>query len=89
MFVVGSRISGYASDGAVARGIESRSGQFVPEDRLRATLIAGGLVTPLSVIGVGFTMQFWLSTGGLAMSLVLLFFNGIGVSSSCLIISSK
>lgn len=70
------------SDTTVARWIERRSGKFVPEDRLRAALIAGGFVTPLTLIGIGLSMQFWTSTGGLAMSIILLFFSGIGVSSS-------
>jgi hypothetical protein len=78
--LVGSRLSGHLSDSTVARWIERRSGEFVPEDRLRATLVASGLVVPLSLLGVGLTMQFWTSTGGLAMSLVLLFASGIGVS---------
>ena len=73
------------SDSTVARWIERRSGSFVPEDRLRATFVAAGFVVPLSLMGVGITMQFWTSTGGLAMSLVLLFFNGIGVSFSSLL----
>ena len=77
--VVGSRVSGYVSDFMVARWIARRSGLFIPEDRLRASIIAGGLITPLSMAAAGLTMQFWTSTGGLAMSLVFLFTGGIGV----------
>ncbi|KAF8519191.1 major facilitator superfamily domain-containing protein [Gautieria morchelliformis] len=76
--IVGSRVSGYVSDATVARWIKRRSNEFVPEDRLRAALVSGAL-TPLTLLGVGFTMQFWTSTGGLAMSLVLLFLNGVGL----------
>lgn len=80
--VVGSRISGYFSDFTVARWIVRRSGLFIPEDRLRASIVAAGLITPLSMVAAGLTMQFWTSAGGLAMSLVFLFIGGIGVCSN-------
>jgi hypothetical protein len=30
-----------------------RAGERVPEDRLRASLVAGGIVVPLSLVGTG------------------------------------
>ncbi|KAF8590682.1 MFS general substrate transporter [Ramaria rubella] len=77
--IVGSRMSGYISDATVARWIARRSSGFIPEDRLRASLVPGGLITPLSLLGTGLTMQFWTSTGGLGLSLVFLFASGIGL----------
>ncbi|KAF8590676.1 MFS general substrate transporter [Ramaria rubella] len=77
--IVGSRLSGYLSDATVARWIKRRSSLRVPEDRLRASLVAGGIVTPISLIGAGLTMQFWTNAGGLAMSLVFLFTGGMGL----------
>ncbi|KAF8584881.1 MFS general substrate transporter [Ramaria rubella] len=76
--IVGSLMSGYISDATVARWIARRSSQFIPEDRLRASLVPGGLITPLSLLATGFTMQFWTSTWGLGLSLVFLFASGIG-----------
>lgn len=75
---VGSRVSGYISDSTIKRWIAKRT-YYVPEDRLRATVISGGIVVPLSLLGLGFTIQYWTSTGGLALSLILLFISGIGV----------
>ncbi|GJJ08853.1 hypothetical protein Clacol_003073 [Clathrus columnatus] len=75
--IVGSRLSGYVSDATIKRWIAKRA-HFVPEDRLRATLISGGILVPCSLIGLGFTIQFWTTTGGLALSLVLLFISGVG-----------
>ncbi|KAF8581941.1 MFS general substrate transporter [Ramaria rubella] len=77
--IVGSRISGYVSDITVAKWIQRRSSKFIPEDRLRSSLVAGGVVMPLSLLAIGLTMQFWTSIGGLALSLVLLFISGVGV----------
>lgn len=77
---MGSRISGYLSDTTVARWIAKRDGQFVPEDRLRASLISAAVITPISTLAVGFAMQYWTTTAGLAISLLLLFVTGIGVS---------
>ncbi|KIJ23886.1 hypothetical protein M422DRAFT_39390, partial [Sphaerobolus stellatus SS14] len=77
--IVGSRISGYMSDTTVKRWIIKRNGKFVPEDRLNASLIAGSIITPISTLAVGFTMQYWTTPGGLAVSLGLFFCNGIGL----------
>ena len=79
-FAVGSRLSGFVSDATVARWIKKRNGKFIPEDRLNAALIAGGIVIPLATLAVGFTMQYWTTTAGLVVSLVLLIMAGIGVS---------
>jgi hypothetical protein len=34
---------------------------------------------PLSLIGAGFTMQYWTTTGGLVLSLIFLVISGIGM----------
>lgn len=75
--IVGSRLSGLISDATLKRWIAKRE-HYVPEDRLRATFIFGGIVVPTSIIGLGFTIQFWTASGGLALSLVLLFISGVG-----------
>jgi len=78
--IVGARISGRISDRTVSHWIERRGGKWVPEDRLRASLIFAGIVTPATMFALGFTMQFWTTSAGLAISLLLLFISGIGVS---------
>ena len=78
IYWVGSTISGYISDYTISRWITRRS-QFVPEDRLRATVIPG-LAIPLSLLGAGFSMQLWKSTAGMAVGLLFLFINGVAVN---------
>lgn len=78
---VGSYVSGRLSDRSVHHWIARRSGVRIPEDRLRASLWAGGIATPLTLLGAGLTMQLWTNVAGLAITLVFLFVNGIGVSA--------
>jgi hypothetical protein len=59
--------------------MQKRNGKRIPEDRLRASLISGGIVVPLSLLGTGFTMQYWTTTGGLVVSLLFLVISGIGL----------
>jgi hypothetical protein len=56
-----------------------RNGERIPEDRLHASLISGGIIVPLSLLGTGFTMQYWTTTGGLVLSLIFLVISGIGL----------
>lgn len=77
--IVGSRISGFVSDATVKRWIAKRNGKWVPEDRLNASLISGGIITPVVTLAVGFTMQYWTTAAGLAVSLVFLFLSGVGL----------
>ncbi|KAF7981268.1 hypothetical protein HWV62_34159 [Athelia sp. TMB] len=77
--IVGSWVSGRLSDRSVHRWIEKRSGVRIPEDRLRASLWAGGIATPLTLLGAGLTMQLWTNVAGLVVTLLFLFINGIGL----------
>ena len=56
-----------------------RNGIWMPEDRLRAVLI-GGLFVPLSVGLSGLVTTYIAGPFGLALNLLCLFMNGIGVN---------
>ena len=64
-------------------------GVWYPEDRLRAALIPSAIIVPLSVLGFGLVNKFVDGTLGLVLSLVCLFFNGVGVSGTIHIRHSK
>ncbi|KAF8589764.1 MFS general substrate transporter [Ramaria rubella] len=76
---IGAPLAGYLSDRAVIAGKKRRGGEWVPEDRLMATLSGALLFVPLSVLIVGLTTQLWSGWLGLVVNLVCLFFNGVGV----------
>lgn len=67
--IVGSRISGPASDRAYRRGMQKRKGVAVPEERLRCTLIWALCVQPLALAAYGLTIQFYAGTGGAILAL--------------------
>ncbi|KAJ7583515.1 MFS general substrate transporter [Mycena floridula] len=77
--MVGSKVSGYLSDRAVRAGMSRRNGIFIFEDRLYASIWAGLIFTPLSILGAGLTIQFWTNWAGLAVSLLFLFINGVSL----------
>jgi MFS family permease len=81
--VVGAPISGYLSDMVVRRWKDKRNGVWVPEDRLRATYVGGLILVPLSVVAAGLTTTYIDGPVGLAINLVCLFTNGLGVSILC------
>lgn len=80
--IVGAPIAGRLSDRMVVRWRKLRGGEWVPEDRLRAGLPALATLVPLSVLLFGFTAQYVDGRLGIALNLVWLFMNGIGVSNS-------
>ena len=57
-----------------------RKGEWVPEDRLRATLLGAALFVPVSVLSSGLITHYVEGRLGLGLNLVCLFFNGLGVS---------
>ena len=81
-FTVGSLIVGRISDYTVIKWRKKRMGVWYPEDRLRAALIPSAIIVPLSVLGFGLVNRFVDGTLGLVLSLVCLFFNGVGVSGT-------
>ena len=77
---MGATIIGRISDYTVIKWRKKRKGVWYPEDRLRAALIPFSTIVPLSVLGFGLVNRFVDGTPGLVLSLVCLFFNGVGVS---------
>ena len=79
---MGATIIGRISDYTVIKWRRKRKGVWYPEDRLRAALIPFATIVPLSVLGFGLVNRFVDGTLGLVLSLVCLFFNGVGVSET-------
>ena len=77
---VGATIIGRISDYTVIKWRRKREGVWYPEDRLRASLIPFASIVPLSVLSFGLVNRFVDGRLGLVLSLVCLFFNGVGVS---------
>ena len=80
MSTVGATIIGRISDYTVIKWRRKREGVWYPEDRLRASLIPFASIVPLSVLSFGLVNRFVDGRLGLVLSLVCLFFNGVGVS---------
>ncbi|KIJ12561.1 hypothetical protein PAXINDRAFT_82771, partial [Paxillus involutus ATCC 200175] len=76
---IGAPIAGYLSDMVVRRQKDKRNGVWVPEDRLRATYVGGLILVPLSLVVAGLTTTYIDGPVGLAINLVCLFTNGLGV----------
>ena len=77
---MGATIIGRISDYTVIKWRRKRKGVWYPEDRLRAALIPFATIVPLSVLGFGLVNRFVDGRLGLVLSLVCLFFTGVGVS---------
>ncbi|GAA5901028.1 hypothetical protein JCM8208_007597 [Rhodotorula glutinis] len=74
-----SRFTGMYADWTLRRWLRLRGGHYYPEDRLRATLIGGGIILPLSVIALGWVLERGAGKVGLAFAVLLLFVDGIGL----------
>lgn len=68
------------SDKIVVKWRELRGGEWVPEDRLRATVLPAAILVPFSILLSGLTTQFIEGRLGIVLNLFCLFMNGIGVS---------
>ncbi|KAI0648497.1 MFS general substrate transporter [Trametes meyenii] len=77
--IIGAPLAGRLSDSTVVAWRKRRGNTWVPEDRLRASLLGAGVFVPLSVLLSGLTTQFVPGTPGIVLNLVWLFMNGIGV----------
>ena len=79
-FLVGAAIVGRISDSTVIKWRKKRGGVWYPEDRLRASLLPFAVIIPLSLLVFGLVNRFIDGPLGLFLSLICLFFNGLGVS---------
>ncbi|KAG1835526.1 major facilitator superfamily domain-containing protein [Suillus variegatus] len=75
----GTLVGGRLSDIVVRRWREKRRGAYCPEDRLRATWIGGLLLVPLSVGASGLITTYVGGPTGLALNIICLYANGVGV----------
>ncbi|TFL01039.1 major facilitator superfamily domain-containing protein [Pterulicium gracile] len=75
----GAPLAGRISDRLIIKYRAQRGGTWVPEDRLRASLIGGFFLVPLSVMACGWATVFVSGWPGLVINLVGMFVNGLGV----------
>ncbi|SCZ90003.1 BZ3500_MvSof-1268-A1-R1_Chr1-3g01717 [Microbotryum saponariae] len=71
--------TGRMADHTLKVWLKKRKGVYVPEDRLRATLLGGGLVLPCAVLALGWVIDLGSGKVGLAFTVILLFVNGVGL----------
>ncbi|KAG1819874.1 MFS general substrate transporter [Suillus subaureus] len=76
---IGAPVAGRLSDIVLRRWREKRGGVWCPEDRLRATWIGGLFMVPLSVGASGLITTYVGGPIGLALNLLCLLTNGMGV----------
>ncbi|KAH9917966.1 major facilitator superfamily domain-containing protein [Fomitopsis serialis] len=76
--IIGAPLAGKLSDMTVVRWRAKRKGVWVPEDRLRASLL-GSVLAPASTLACGLLTEFVPGRLGIALNVVALFINGIGV----------
>ncbi|KAH8100315.1 MFS general substrate transporter [Cristinia sonorae] len=77
--LMGAPIAGKLSDMVVVRMRRRRGGVWVPEDRLRITLIGASVMAPLSVLLSGIFITYVDGTLGIVLNLIAFFINGLGV----------
>lgn len=80
LFLVGAPLIGRISDRIVIKWRKERGGIWFPEDRLRASLVPFAVLVPLPILFFGLINRFVDGPLGLSMSLICVFFNGLGVS---------
>ncbi|SCV68223.1 BQ2448_344 [Microbotryum intermedium] len=71
--------TGRMADHTLKVWLKKRNGIYVPEDRLRATLLGGGLVLPCAVLALGWVIDLGSGKVGLIFTVILLFLNGVGL----------
>lgn len=74
-YLVGTFFGGRWADRTVKKHIARRSGQRVPEDRLRSSLIAMGLVIPACMLIYGWSIA--REVGGIPLPVIAMFAQGV------------
>ncbi|KAJ3478564.1 hypothetical protein NLI96_g9669 [Meripilus lineatus] len=77
--LIGAYVAGVLSDRKVVEWRERRGGVWVPEDRLRVTLVGALFWIPLSVLFSGLITDNVRGTIGIVLNLICLFVNGVGL----------
>jgi hypothetical protein len=78
-FAVGAPISGVISDRLIVKWRKKRNGAWMPEDRLRGTLVPAATCVPLSILASGLVIRYVDGRLGLILNLISMFFSGLGV----------
>ncbi|KAG2131233.1 major facilitator superfamily domain-containing protein [Suillus bovinus] len=76
---IGAPLAGRLSDVIIRKWQKKRKGAWSPEDRLRATWMGGLFMVPLSIGVSGLLIAYVDGPIGLALNLLCLFINGVGV----------
>ncbi|GAA5972922.1 hypothetical protein JCM11641_004005 [Rhodosporidiobolus odoratus] len=76
---VASRYTGIYADYTLRTWLKRRNGLYIAEDRLKATLVGGGLILPGSVLALGWVLDRVGGKVGLAWTVILLFVDGVGL----------
>jgi MFS family permease len=77
--IIGAPLAGRISDHIVVHWRARRKGEWVPEDRLRATIVGAGIMVPMSVLLSGLITNLVPGRIGIGLNVVVLLMNGIGV----------
>ncbi|KAI0338590.1 MFS general substrate transporter [Trametopsis cervina] len=76
---IGAPLAGVVSDQVIIRARKWRGGVYVPEDRLLATLVGGGILVPCSILCLALSLRYLEGTLGLTIICLCYFMNGLGV----------
>jgi hypothetical protein len=79
---VGAAVAGRLSDHVIIKWRKLRMGKWVPEDRLRAALLATGVLIPVPILASGVVTKYVPGTLGMGINLACLFITGVGVRLS-------
>lgn len=74
-----SLVTGRYADWTLKYWLKRRQGVYIPEDRLRATLVGAGGILPGSVLALGWVLDRVEGKVGLGLTVVLLFLDGVGL----------
>ncbi|KAL5533973.1 hypothetical protein ACEPAG_433 [Sanghuangporus baumii] len=77
--LIGAPLAGRISDKILVKWRKRRHGVWVPEDRLRGTMVGGAIMVPMSILSSGITTRYVSGRIGVVLNLIFLFFNGLGV----------
>ncbi|KAF9009709.1 hypothetical protein BDQ17DRAFT_1079382 [Cyathus striatus] len=77
--MIGASLAGRLSDRIIVRCREQRKCIWYSEDRLRATLFPALILVPVSILASGLLTEYMHTKVGLALNLLCLFLNGMGV----------
>ncbi|KZS89833.1 MFS general substrate transporter [Sistotremastrum niveocremeum HHB9708] len=78
--MIGTTISGWLSDNSIKKWRALRHGEWLPEDRLRATWHGALFLVPLSTLGMGLAIHFIDGSPGIWINMLLLLTHGIGIT---------